>query len=162
VGELAKATGKTVRAIHLYEDLGLLSPTERSKGRFRLYDPRAIERVRWIAKLQTVGFSLPEIQSLVNKGEGAREAKEVAERLRSIFVEKLAEVQSRLSELRKLERELVSSLSYLDACQSACEPSAPLNSCGGCERHLDQPEPPPLVGGALGRSVPSKTKTAES
>ena len=37
VGELAKRTGKTVRAIHLYEELGLLAPAVRSKGGFRLY-----------------------------------------------------------------------------------------------------------------------------
>ena len=30
VGEVAKATGKTVRAIHLYEDMGLLKPQDRS------------------------------------------------------------------------------------------------------------------------------------
>ena len=32
VGELARRTGKTVRAIHLYEELGLLTPAVRSKG----------------------------------------------------------------------------------------------------------------------------------
>ena len=35
VGELAKRTGKTVRAVHLYEELGLLTPAVRSKGGFR-------------------------------------------------------------------------------------------------------------------------------
>ena len=42
VGDLAKATGKTVRAIHLYEDLGLLRPHDRSKGRYRLFGPDAL------------------------------------------------------------------------------------------------------------------------
>src|ERR1700741_663993 len=36
VGDLARATGKTVRAIHHYEDVGLLQPHARSKGRYRL------------------------------------------------------------------------------------------------------------------------------
>ncbi len=40
VGELAKRTGKTVRAVHLYEELGLLDPAVRSKGGFRLYSGR--------------------------------------------------------------------------------------------------------------------------
>ena len=39
VGELARRTGKTARAIHLYEELGLLTPAVRSKGGFRLYSP---------------------------------------------------------------------------------------------------------------------------
>ncbi|HEU5074349.1 MAG TPA: MerR family DNA-binding transcriptional regulator, partial [Polyangiaceae bacterium] len=46
VGELAKATGKTVRAIHLYEELGLLRPANRSKGRYRLFSADAELRVR--------------------------------------------------------------------------------------------------------------------
>ena len=46
VGELAKQTGKTVRAVHLYEELGLLAPAVRSKGGFRLYHPRAAVRSR--------------------------------------------------------------------------------------------------------------------
>ena len=37
VGDIAKAVGKTVRAIHLYEELGLVRAHERSKGRYRLF-----------------------------------------------------------------------------------------------------------------------------
>src|SRR5947209_7637254 len=52
VGDLAKQSGKTVRAIHLYEELGLLRPHARSKGRYRLFSADAVTRVRWIGKLQ--------------------------------------------------------------------------------------------------------------
>ena len=41
VGDLARQTGKSVRALHLYEELGLLHPTARSHGGFRLYDATA-------------------------------------------------------------------------------------------------------------------------
>src|SRR6266542_2545447 len=58
VGELAKRAGKTVRALHLYEEMGLLKPVHRSKGGFRLYAPSAVARVVWISKLQDAGFSL--------------------------------------------------------------------------------------------------------
>jgi DNA-binding transcriptional MerR regulator len=57
--------GKTVRAIHLYEELGLLKASERSKGRYRLFTEEALVRVRWITKLQSLGLSLSEIQQLV-------------------------------------------------------------------------------------------------
>src|SRR4051812_45582301 len=46
VGDLAKQSGKTVRAIHLYEELGLLRPPARSKGRYRLFSADAVTRVR--------------------------------------------------------------------------------------------------------------------
>ena len=57
VGDLARETGKTIRAIHLYEELDLLTPAGRSKGRYRLYGPEALVRIRWIGKLQDMGFT---------------------------------------------------------------------------------------------------------
>ncbi|HSC89821.1 MAG TPA: MerR family transcriptional regulator [Polyangiaceae bacterium] len=149
VGDLAKRTGKTVRAIHLYEDMGLLRPVDRSKGRYRLFNADAIERVRWISKLQTLGFSLPDIQAVLRGHEGVATAQEAASALRDVYVAKLAEVQTKLSELHRLERELINSLTYLSACQSACAPEVSVHACPSCERHLDQPEPPALVAGAF-------------
>lgn len=148
VGELAKATGKTVRAIHLYEDMGLLRPVERSRGRYRLFNHDSIERVRWITKLQAVGFSLPDLKQLLEEQSQAATGKEAALVLRSAYVEKLTAVQTKLAELHRLEQELLSSLTYLDACQSACEDEAHPDACPECSRHLDQPAAPSLVTGA--------------
>ena len=69
IGDLARDTGKTVRAIHLYEQLELLKPAGRSKGRYRLYGPEALVRIRWIQKLQDLGFSLPDIKAIVKDVE---------------------------------------------------------------------------------------------
>src|SRR5688572_3583810 len=88
VGDLAKAAGKTVRAIHLYEDMGLLKP-ERSKGRYRIFGSEALVRVRWITKLQNLGFSLAEIQQLSRAHDGSDSAKLAAAKLREVYVQKL-------------------------------------------------------------------------
>lgn len=149
VGDLAKQTGKTVRAIHLYEDMGLLKPVERSRGRFRLYNRDSVARVLWISKLQTLGFSLPDMRQLMVDQSQATTGKQATLILRGAYVEKLAEVQGKLTELHRLEQELLSSLTYLDACQSACVDEVHKESCPECERHADQPEAPPLVAGAL-------------
>lgn len=145
VGELAKLTGKTVRAIHLYEELGLLRPVDRSRGRFRLFNRESLQRVRWITKLQTLGLSLTEIQRLARELEQADSARGAADKLRAVYLEKLAEVQQKLREIHRLERELIASLTYLETCQSACESAVPVHSCPQCERHPDQPTPPELV-----------------
>ncbi len=147
VGELAKLAGKTVRAIHLYEDLGLLRPIDRSKGRYRLFNRESLTRVRWISKLQALGLSLTEIQALVREQESSGSARAAAEKLRDVYVDKLAEVQTKLTEMHRLERELISSLTYLETCQITCEGRQPVHSCPSCERHPDQPTPPDLVTG---------------
>src|SRR5512138_2280209 len=89
VGELAKATGKTVRAIHLYEELGLLRAHERSKGRYRLFTSDALIRVRWITKLQNLGLSLSEIQELVREQDGSGSATVAAQKLKEAYVARL-------------------------------------------------------------------------
>src|SRR5678810_38446 len=91
VGELAKRTGKTVRAIHLYEELGLLTPAVRSKGGFRLYSGKAVRRIEWIQKLQDMGFSLTEIKAFLRDWEDSETAPKAMDRMREIFTDKLRE-----------------------------------------------------------------------
>ncbi len=145
VGELAKATGKTVRAIHLYEELGLLKPANRSKGRYRLFSSDAELRVRWISKLQNLGLSLTEIQGLVREQEGSDSAMFAAARLREVYLKKLTETRNKLAELRALETELEVSLEYLSACDTACAEELPLHYCPSCE--LTSEDAPDLVAG---------------
>jgi DNA-binding transcriptional MerR regulator len=147
VGDLARATGKTVRAIHLYEDLGLLRPQDRSKGRYRLFSPDSVLRVRWISKLQSLGLSLSDIQELVREHEDSGSAMFAAAKLRDVYARKLEETRSKIRELALLEHELGASLDYLSRCDTSCMPDLPTHSCSGCERHVTHAEAPELVAG---------------
>ena len=146
VGDLARAVGKTVRAIHLYEELGLLKAHERSKGRYRLFTQDAIVRVRWIIKLQSLGLSLSEIQGIERARSGVSSAQSAAARLREVYETKLKETRSKIEELRALETELAASLDYLAGCHTACESEVKVECCPSCERHPE--DPPELVAGA--------------
>lgn len=147
VGELAKATGKTVRALHLYEDLGLLRPHERSKGRYRLYSADSVVRVRWITKLQSLGLSLTEIQELVRSQAERGSAMFAAAHLREVYSSKLHATREKIRELEHLEHELVESLAYLSGCDTACMPELPTGSCSCCALHRDPADAPDLVAG---------------
>jgi DNA-binding transcriptional MerR regulator len=61
VGELAKATGMTVRALHHYDELGLLEPSGRTESGHRLYTKSDAERLQHIVALRHLGFSLEQI-----------------------------------------------------------------------------------------------------
>src|SRR4029077_19561613 len=94
IGDLARESGKTVRAIHLYEELDLLKPAARSKGRYRLYGPDALVRIRWISKLQSLGFSLSDIKAIVKdiEAEGTRGSAPLAMgKVREVYMKKLEE-----------------------------------------------------------------------
>lgn len=146
VGELARRTGKTTRAIHLYEELGLLSPAVRSKGGFRLYSARAVARMEWIQKLQDMGFSLTEIKAFLSVWEASDTAPQAMATVRSIFEEKLSETKATIARLSRLAEELQESLTYLDSCRS-CEPVHTQPECGQCERHGHEGKAPSLVDG---------------
>ena len=133
VGDLARRSGKTVRALHLYEELGLLHPLGRSKGRYRLYGEDSLIRIRWIGKLQDLGLSLHEIRALAQEVETVAVAPQVAERMRVIYVQKLEDTREQLQKLKALEGELETALTYLQECSSLCAPARSLHECRSCE-----------------------------
>ena len=62
VGELAKRTGISVRTLHHYDEIGLLSPSLRTEAGHRLYAHGEIVRLQQIVSLRQLGFSLEEIR----------------------------------------------------------------------------------------------------
>lgn len=149
VGDIAKATGKTVRAIHHYEEVGLLRPHARSKGRYRLYDHAALTRVRWIGKLHDLGLSLSQIQQIVTNWESSSSAPDAMARIRDVYQQKLEEVRGQIANLLALERELVASVAYLDTCET-CDPAELVAACTNCNLHDRTQAEPELVAGIRG------------
>lgn len=134
VGELARTVGKSVRAIHLYEEMGLLTPVDRSQGGFRLFGEDAVARINWIGKLQVAGFSLSEIRDFIAEFEENPHGRAATDRVRGVFAQKLADIRDTVTKLQTLERDLVDALAYLESCQT-CSPSFPVTECGACGHH---------------------------
>lgn len=61
VGKLAKETGITVRTLHHYDEIGLLSPSTRTRSGYRVYGRDDVVRLQQILSLRQLGFSLEEI-----------------------------------------------------------------------------------------------------
>jgi MerR family transcriptional regulator, copper efflux regulator len=150
VGDIARLTGKSVRAIHLYEELGLLSPTVRSKGGFRMYRGDGVKRIEWIQKLQDMGFSLTEIKVFLRVWEESATAPKAMATVREIFSDKLRETRETITRLTRLADELTESLAYLEGCRS-CDPEQHQSECGGCGRSHRAGEIPLLVDGIAKR-----------
>lgn len=147
VGDLARESGKTVRAIHLYEQLDLLKPAARSKGRYRLYGPEALLRIRWIGKLQELGLSLTDIKAIVKDVETQGSAPTAMVKVREVYREKLAETRAQIARLEALEREMLASLEYLEACKSVCASDRLVQACQSCNHHPREQHVPDLVAG---------------
>ena len=73
VGELARLAGVTVRTLHHYDRIGLLSPSERSRSGYRRYTAADAERLHRILVYRELGFDLARITGILAHGEDALE-----------------------------------------------------------------------------------------
>jgi len=62
VGQLAKRTGLTVRTLHHYDELGIVSPLRRSGAGYRLYGEDDVARLLQVVLLRRLGLSLAEVR----------------------------------------------------------------------------------------------------
>ena len=107
IGEVAKRTTLSVDAIRFYERRKLLPAPFRSAGRFRLYTTDDIERLQFVQRMQSLGFSLEEIKQLMAiRADKAHACAAVRQFLKT----KLDDVRKKVRELRILETELKSDL----------------------------------------------------
>lgn len=66
IGELAERSGLSLRTIRHYDDEGLLTPTTRSAGGFRLYSSKDLDRLLVIRRMKPLGFSIEEMRDLLD------------------------------------------------------------------------------------------------
>ena len=66
VNEVSKLTGVSIRTLHYYDEIGLLSPTSITEAGYRLYDDTALERLQHIMLFRELEFPLKDIKEIVN------------------------------------------------------------------------------------------------
>ena len=135
IGEVAKASGIGIEALRFYERSGLLGKPARSHSGYRLFDEGVIERLAFIKKAQTLGFSLEEIKKIIHDAQnGASPCDEV----REIVRRRLREVDERVREMQRYRRELSKTLEEWDEVGRA-----PGHVCGLIEAARIENAPPP-------------------
>lgn len=66
IGQVAERTGLSLRTIRFYEENGLVVPTARSEGGFRLYSEEDAVRLEVIKRMKPLGFTLEEMHELLD------------------------------------------------------------------------------------------------
>lgn len=106
VGELAARTGLSVRALHHYDEIGLLSPSARTSSGHRLYGRPDVERLQQVQSLRSMGMSLDEVKRALDDERMAP---------REIVRAQLAQLRDRLARYGRLMERLESLAHHLDA-----------------------------------------------
>jgi DNA-binding transcriptional MerR regulator/uncharacterized glyoxalase superfamily protein PhnB len=106
IGDIAAATGMTVRTLRYYEEIGLLEPSSRTDAGHRLYGPAAVERLYRIAQLRSLGLPLDGVRAGLDD-EGAE--------LRALMTDHLAAVDARMEAERRLRGRLLRLVGTLES-----------------------------------------------
>ncbi|KAA5606387.1 MerR family transcriptional regulator [Roseospira marina] len=110
IGDLARLSGLSKDGIRHYEEMGIVYSVPREAGSriYREYDPTNLDRIEKARQAQQLGLTLKEIGPLLD----VHESREVTEAETITFLEeRLAVVQGRIAELRRMERFIEAKLS---------------------------------------------------
>lgn len=103
VSQVARQGGVNLQTVRYYERQGLLTPSSRTESGYRIYQPDAIRRLRFIKRAQDLGFSLSEIGELLSLRVDA-DARSADIRVRAQG--KLADIEDKIRHLQAIHASL--------------------------------------------------------
>lgn len=96
IGALAKSTGVSAKMIRHYECLGLIPKAERSASNYRIYSQRDVQTLRLIRRARDLGFSLKQIESLLDLW---RNPQRTSAEVKALANQHIEQIQQRISQL---------------------------------------------------------------
>jgi MerR family copper efflux transcriptional regulator len=119
IGQVARETGIGVETVRFYEREGLLELPARRPSGYRQFEPDVVARLRFIKQAQRLGFTLREIKELLalKLDSGTTRAQ-----IRGRAVAKVADIDDRIKELRRMKKALVPLI-------AACDGKGKLDGC---------------------------------
>lgn len=91
IGKVADLSGVTIRTLHHYDEIGLLSPSGRSEAGYRIYEAQDLERLQRILFYRELGFTLQKIAAIVDDPQ--TDAAGHLERQRGLLTERIGRLQ---------------------------------------------------------------------
>jgi len=98
IGEASDASGVSAKMIRYYEEIGLIAPAGRTSANYRVYDADSVNRLRFVRRSRSLGFSLEETERLLklwdDKARASAEVKALALTHVEELERKIAEMQA--------------------------------------------------------------------
>ena len=120
IGKASELSGLTVKTVRYYSDIGIINPHINTYTGYRDFSESDLAKLQFIAKARKFDFSLDDCRELLSLYENTqRTSKEV----KALTLEKIAEIDAKLLELKMLREQLNSLAS---ACQGDDRPNCPI------------------------------------
>ncbi len=131
IGQVSKKAHVTLRTIRYYEELGLIGPTVRTKGGFRLYTEKSIDRLRFIHGLKSLDFPLSKIKEMFKIREMAQSGDEASRRVMRILESQHREASKKKGQYEKMLQEILATMEVVRECYG-CETKPSYEACRSC------------------------------
>jgi MerR family mercuric resistance operon transcriptional regulator len=103
IGEVAARSGISIDTLRYYERLGLLPKPARTSSGYRLYEARMVDRLAFIKRAQSFGFTLDEIAQMLRLESADPQT---CRRVLQMIEHKLEDLNHQYAEIKRLRREL--------------------------------------------------------
>ena len=134
IGDFARLAGTNLRTLRYYEELGLFTPFERSKGGFRYYRETDVNRLRLIRSFQELGLALEEIRELFATREEGLSREEFLRRVDRALGAQDDLLQERIASIETQRDRIREARSKLEQCGPCAHmPSPGNNFCEPCQ-----------------------------
>lgn len=120
IGQAAAASSVSTKMIRHYESLGLLPKVPRTQAGYRQYDDATVHTLRFIRRARDLGFSLPEIATLLGLWRNRRRASADVKRIALTHV---SDLQRRIDEMQSMQRTLAH---LAHCCAGDARPDCPI------------------------------------
>lgn len=107
VKDIAQAAGVSPDTVRFYTRKGLLSPERNPDNHYQQYDATDLRRLRFVRKARQLGFSLPDIHSILSQADKGNSP---CPRVRELFERRLVQVEREIRERQQLKRRMQSAL----------------------------------------------------
>ena len=104
ISELAEKCGVNKETIRYYERVGLLSEPSRTNAGYRIFSNESVNRIKFIKRMQDLGFTLAEITKLLGVVDNDDER---CADMYNFVVKKIEEVQMKIRDLKRIEQMLL-------------------------------------------------------
>lgn len=146
IGTLSKHSQLTVRTLRYYEEIDLIAPVGRTEGRYRLYHPYVLKRLKAIQSLQELNYSLEEILAILGSASVASDIHTRAVRVeasKQALRQQKNAIDAKLEMLQKMKADLEHRMEVLDTVCASCvehtedEEDDCFSDCEQRDIHLD-------------------------
>ncbi|MFF6879698.1 MULTISPECIES: MerR family transcriptional regulator [unclassified Streptomyces] len=126
IGEVASRTELSLRTIRHYEETGLVVPSARSQGGFRLYTEADVARLMVIRRMKPLGFTLDQMRDLLDVTDRLDAGTALAADEREALLERLRSYrQAATQQMEKLRVQLIRAEDFATTLDARLEQNAP-------------------------------------